>query len=256
MSGPAFKTLGGDGEDLWLIHGYGSDRLSWLGNSPALMTVARVHALDLPGHGDSPLADDDATLHGIASTLTATINANSAGPVHIVGHSLGAGLALLMAQREPVQVRSLTLIAPAGLGKAIDRSFLNEYPDLTDSESAMALLQRLVVRPQLINKLTVQRVLSQLARPGARDALRKVGQTLMGMETALAVAADHIAQGSLPRLTIWGEKDAINPIDAERLAGFGGETLIIHEAGHLPHIEAAKAVNDGIVAFLQKNRGG
>lgn len=33
MAGLAFKTLGGEGEDIVLIHGFGSDRLSWLGNS-------------------------------------------------------------------------------------------------------------------------------------------------------------------------------------------------------------------------------
>ena len=53
MSDITFKTLGGEGPDLVLIHGFGSDRLSWAGNSPALMEVARVHSLDLPGHGDS-----------------------------------------------------------------------------------------------------------------------------------------------------------------------------------------------------------
>ena len=51
----AFKTLGGEGHDVVLIHGFGSDRLSWLGNSPALMPLAKLHALDLPGHGDSSL---------------------------------------------------------------------------------------------------------------------------------------------------------------------------------------------------------
>ena len=57
MSDITFKTLGGEGPDLVLIHGFGSDRLSWAGNSPALMTVARVHSLDLPGHGDSLAAE-------------------------------------------------------------------------------------------------------------------------------------------------------------------------------------------------------
>jgi pimeloyl-ACP methyl ester carboxylesterase len=251
MSGLAFKTLGGEGRDLWLIHGYGSDRLSWLGNSPALMPVARVHALDLPGHGDSPVAEDDSTLAGIAAKLSSTISANSQGPVHVVGHSLGAGLALLMAQADPERVCSLTLISPAGLGKAVDRSFLEAYPDLRGADEATALLQRLVVRPQLINKLTVQRVLSQLDRPGARDALRKVARSLSGMEPVIAEAAVKVSASGLPRLTIWGERDGINPLDATRLAEFGGESLIVPETGHLPHIEAAKPVNDRIVSFLQ-----
>jgi pimeloyl-ACP methyl ester carboxylesterase len=251
MSGLAFRTLGGEGADLWLIHGYGSDRLSWLGNSPALMTVARVHALDLPGHGDSPVSDGEDSLAGLARSVEETVAANSTGKVHVVGHSLGAGLALLMAEAGPERFRSLTLISPAGLGRTVDRSFLEAYPDLSTAEEATALLQRLVVRPQLINKLTVQRVLSQLDRPGAREALRKVAASLSGMEPVISDAAAAVSTGDLPRLTIWGEKDSINPLDATRLAAFGGESLVIPGAGHLPHIEAAKPVNDRIVSFLQ-----
>ncbi len=69
MGDIAFKTLGGDGRDIVLIHGFGSDRLSWLGNSPALMPLGRVHALDLPGHGDSRLDIQDVRPRDLAETV-------------------------------------------------------------------------------------------------------------------------------------------------------------------------------------------
>ena len=65
----AFRTLGGAGPSCLLLHGFGSDRLSWLGTAPALHQVATVHALDLPGHGQSSLADGDAGPRGLAGEI-------------------------------------------------------------------------------------------------------------------------------------------------------------------------------------------
>ncbi len=47
-----------------------------------------------------------------------------------------------------------------------------------------------------------------------------------------------------------GLQRCINPPDAERLRSFGGESLIVADAGHLPHIESPRAVNARMVEFL------
>ena len=70
---PLFKPLGGKGPDCILIHGFGSDSLAWAANVPALLPLARIHAVDLPAHGDcrslrfdeSLLANADPFLHGM-----------------------------------------------------------------------------------------------------------------------------------------------------------------------------------------------
>lgn len=252
MGGLAFKTLGGRGEDAVLIHGFGSDRLSWAGNATPLMDVARVHSLDLPGHGDSVAADSG---NGSPDALTAAVgealDANGLDRVHLLGHSLGGSIAMLMALAMPGRVRSLTLLAPAGLGHGIDHDFLLSYPELATAEQAQALLQRLVTKPQLINRFTVARVLEQLERDGARDALRRIAMGVIIHEQALGEAASQIAATGIPRLVIFGGADAINPPDPMSLVGFAGRTVLIPEAGHLPHIEAARQANAEITQFLQ-----
>lgn len=251
MSGIAFKTLGGEGQDIVLIHGFGSDRLSWLGNSPALLPLARVHALDLPGHGESSVDVGDGTPATLASRVRDCLDAQGLGRVHIVAHSLGGGIAMLLAAEDPQRVASLSLIAPAGLGTGVNRDFLSTYPALTDAESTAIQLRRLVTRPILINKMTVQRVLDQLNREGARDALRLIATQLVAHEGGIATASLEVAKLGIPRLALWGGSDAINPPDANRIAAFGGTNAMIAGAGHLPHIEAAKAVNTALVEFLQ-----
>lgn len=252
----AFKTLGGIGQDVVLIHGFGSDRLSWLGNSPALMPLAKIHALDLPGHGDSSLDVGSGSLDALADEVETTLYAQGIAKAHIVAHSLGGGIALLIAARKPDRIASLALIAPAGLGIQVDAAFLETYAEAADAEAALALLQRLVTRPILINKMTVQRVLSQLGREGSRDALRAIGSQLSANEETLRSAAAIVAAHGTPRMVIWGAQDTINPMSIERLEAFDGTHYIIPDAGHLPHIETSKATNAHLTDFLQKHSAG
>ena len=252
MSDITFKTLGGEGPDLVLIHGFGSDRLSWAGNSPALMEVARVHSLDLPGHGDSLAAEaGDGSPLALAEVVADTLDANGIAQAHLLGHSLGGGIAMVLALAEPARVLSLSLLAPAGLGRGIDREFLAAFPELTSKEAAEALLQRLVSKPLLINRFTIARVLEQLDRPGARDALRAIAEGVLAQEEQLGAWAGQIAATGIPRLVIFGGADQINPPDANALVGFAGRTLVIPEAGHLPHVEAARQVNEALTQFIK-----
>ncbi|WP_421692700.1 alpha/beta fold hydrolase [Aestuariivirga sp.] len=251
MSGIAFKTGGGEGPDLVLIHGFGSDRLSWIGNTPALMQVARVHALDLPGHGDSLDVDcGDASPAALAVQVSRVLAENSIARAHLVGHSLGGGIAMLMAAKHPERVASLTLIAAAGLGTGIDHAFLTRFPGLSEIDETTGLLHRLVVRPQLINRLTVQRVIEQLARPGARDALSRIAAGIIATEAQLSETAQQIALLDVPRLVVFGTEDRINPPDLAAINRFGGTSLLIPSAGHLPHIEAAAQVNRAVATLL------
>ena len=250
MASIAFKTLGGEGKDIVLIHGFGSDRLSWLANSPALMTVGRVYALDLPGHGDSSTEIVTGSMDELADAVADVLIESGMSNAHLVGHSLGGGIAILIAARHPDLVASLTMIAPAGLGTHIDQDFLSAFPQLADVEGALTEMRRLVARPQLINKMTAQRVMAQLSREGARDALARIAAAIPAGDEAIREACRAVAARGLPRLVIWGEEDRINPIDDARVATFGGERQMVPQTGHLPHIENFKAVNDILCAFI------
>jgi pyruvate dehydrogenase E2 component (dihydrolipoamide acetyltransferase) len=250
--GVAFFPLGGEGPPALLLHGFGSDHLLWLANQQALASIVAVAAVDLPGHGDSSLDVGEGTIAALAARLEASLDRRGLKKVHLIGHSLGGGLALVMAERRPDLVASLALIAPAGLGRSVDVDFLEEFPRLATPEAAIALLQRLVVRPRLINKFLVARVLEQLARPGAREALERIAQGIVAGEDMFAGALAAAQGRGLPRLAIWGKADAISPLSEERLDQFGGEVLFVEEASHLPHVEQPRLVNERISEFLAR----
>jgi pimeloyl-ACP methyl ester carboxylesterase len=247
----ALHRLGGsDGQPVVVfIHGFGADRLSWLANAPSLAGSFKVWGADLPGHGDAEPAAET-SLETFADAVLAGITARISGKVHLVGHSLGGAIALRLVERAPDRVQSVVLIAPVGLGKGIARDFTTGFARIEGPDDALALLQRLVARPRLINKPMALHVLAHLDRPGRRQALSDLADSLPVIEQAAQDAIAAVRQSDLPRMVIWGADDAINPLDPERLASFGGEQHVLPGTGHLPQIEEIKRVNGWIQDFL------
>lgn len=115
---PAFAATGGQGFDterlpVVFLHGAGMSHVTWVLQSRHLAHHGcSVLALDFPGHGDSdghPLKDISAMADWVAQALTA-LNVTQAV---IIGHSMGALVALEMAARHAVLVRSLILLGAA-----------------------------------------------------------------------------------------------------------------------------------------------
>ncbi|GGD98581.1 hypothetical protein GCM10011390_16710 [Aureimonas endophytica] len=244
----ALKPEGGTGRPIVLVHGFGADRLSWLANQGALAASGQVFTLDLPGHGREPLVER--SFAELADALAEGLDAAGLEGATLVGHSLGAAIALVLAANHPDKVGALVLIAPAGLGAGVDADFLESFPKLTQAEETEALLQRLVTRPRLINRHMVSHVLEQLGDPERREALAGVARILLEDGAALGEAVATVAASDLPRLVIWGAEDRINPLDEARLVRFGGTRHILPAAGHMPHVESAPRVNEWIASFL------
>jgi pimeloyl-ACP methyl ester carboxylesterase len=251
---PFVRAVGGTGDPVVLIHGFAADRLSWAANQGELARTHAVHALDLPGHGATAL-DGPADPDHLAAAVAAGLDGSGLTDVHVIGHSLGGAVALLLADRRPDLVRSLVLIAPAGLGGPVDRAFVKTYPEATDPAVLEELMQGLVSRPRLINRQMVAYALAELGKPGRREALRAVASGLLGADTLVAGPAARIAARELPRLVVWGEADRTNALRPDRLAAFGGRLLVVPGAAHLPHVEEARAVNTAITAFLADPHG-
>jgi pimeloyl-ACP methyl ester carboxylesterase len=252
----AFAALGGSGPNVLLLHGFGSDRWSWIATQPAIENVATAFAVDLPGHGDSGMDVGDGGVLTLARRIAGELDRRGLSKLHIIAHSLGGGLALILASLRPDLVASLILVAPAGLGEGVDPAFLAAFPKLENPDETEALLRRLVVRPRLIGRPLAERVLEQLQKPGARAALQKIADGISNGAGALEDAARTVAARDLPRLVIWGESDAINPLAPEKRARFGGEFCLAPGAGHLPQIEATRMVNGAIADFLRSVGGG
>lgn len=240
------------GAPVLFIHGFGADRLSWLATAPALFERHDVWTVDLPGHGAAPSGVGDGSLATLADAVETVAGPLQDRGLHLVGHSLGGGIALELARRRPDSSRSLTLIAPAGLGTGLDTDFLIAFPELSDPVLARETLERLVARPRLINAPMVAHVLAHLERPGVRTGLRAIARALLERHEDFQNAAAEVAGLSIPRLVIWGEEDTINPASPLAIANFGGLLNHMPATRHLPHVEALQKMNAALAHFLER----
>jgi pimeloyl-ACP methyl ester carboxylesterase len=101
------------GPPVLLIHGLASN-LTRFEEFVACTALARRHTLirvDLRGHGQA-LTRQRAGLDAWCADIATVLDAEGGAPAVLVGHSLGAQVALHLAQRAPQRVRALALIDP------------------------------------------------------------------------------------------------------------------------------------------------
>jgi pyruvate dehydrogenase E2 component (dihydrolipoamide acetyltransferase) len=241
----------GDGAPIILVHGFGADLNTWMFTQPALAENHRTIAFDLPGHGGSTKA-----LHGpvggagFAADIERAIAALGIDRVHLVGHSMGGGIALHFASRQPKRVASLTLIASACLGEEINAAFIEGFIRMDRRREAQEVLRLLVHDPDLVSRAMVEDVLRYKRLDGVDAALAAIAaEWFPGGRQRLGDAPVAAATG-FPVQIIWGCDDRIIPVaHAEALAG-RLPVHILDDAGHLPHLEKAGEVNRLISGFL------
>jgi pimeloyl-ACP methyl ester carboxylesterase len=103
----------GEGEPLVLLHGGVVDARFFDKNIEPLAERFHVLALDLRGHGHTADVEGPFTYQALAQDTVDFLEAVVGGPAHLVGHSVGAGVALTVAVRRPDVVRQLVLISGA-----------------------------------------------------------------------------------------------------------------------------------------------
>jgi pimeloyl-ACP methyl ester carboxylesterase len=94
-----------------LLHGLGDAAIAWLGVAPMLAERHRVLAVDLRGHGDSAWSDErDYSMDAYTADIEALFDRLDLGTVSLVGHSLGAAIALRYTVRHPQKVAALVMV--------------------------------------------------------------------------------------------------------------------------------------------------
>ncbi len=230
---------GGDGAPALLLHGFGADLNSWMFTQPALAESRRVVAVDLPGHGGSSRDVGAGDIGALTAAVEAFLQTLDLGAVHIVGHSMGGAIALALAERRPDLVRSLTLIAPAGLGPEINAAFIDGFVQAGRRKDAQAVLRLLVHDPALVSRTMIEDVLRFKRLDGVQSALETIARAWFpgGRQSWMAEREPRV-----PALVIWGQQDQIiPPAHANALRG-GAVVEVLDDAGHLPHMEKAGEV--------------
>jgi pimeloyl-ACP methyl ester carboxylesterase len=224
----------GAGPPILLVHGQPGSRADWSTLIPVLATDHRVIAVDRPGYGAS--SEDAVGLVENALRLGVLLEQRSALGATVVGHSLGAGIALAMAERS-LGVGALVLVGTAGVQGTVGKlDHVLALPlagsvAITGVHAAAHLLRRLAVSPGL--------VAIDGWGPRAGPSFAREQRALLREHAVLESALGRIR---VPTTVVVGGRDRVVSAEAQRaLAGRipAARLVELADAGHLiPHRRA------------------
>jgi pimeloyl-ACP methyl ester carboxylesterase len=99
--------VNGDGEPLVLLHPGGADSRAYDTNLDGLAAAFRTYRFDRRGQGRTPDVGGPITFDQMTADTIAFIETVVGEPAHVLGHSIGAPLALLIALKRPDLLRGL-----------------------------------------------------------------------------------------------------------------------------------------------------
>lgn len=250
----------GSGPTVALVHGFGGAASNWTLVAPALAERCRVLVPELPGHGgSSPLPAPVETLDPYADRLASLLDV----PAVLVGHSLGAVVALRAASRHPELVRGLVLAGCAGIGSGTRGSQRAlTFVSLVQPGKRLSRRRHAVARKPLLKRVAFGIV--GVADPHALDPDAAEGFLAgSGLHTDVRAAGDALVRTDprielervrCPALVLHGARDLQVPLrdGFEYARRLHAPLRVIADCGHLLIGERPLAVVDAIRGFLHR----
>ena len=252
----------GSGPDVVLVHGALGDQRQWGPIAAALAPRFRTHAISRRYHwpGPMPAATERYTYELHRDDVLALVETLPA-PVHLVGHSYGAGVALLTALRAPERVKSLTLIEPAlgsllpeaGAGLSDERA--TRVAVLTEVRTLVGADKHLEAAEHFIDWVQGGAGgfarLPEHVRTALHDNARTLGPTIAGAQPDVSPAS--LGGLRMPSLVVTGEQTRgfYRLIGEVAAAGIPDARLVrLPGCGHMTIVEAPESVATLLAGFL------
>ncbi len=219
------------------LHGFGADRSSWRQVLPLLGADIAAVTIDLAGHG-SNASQRAESVEELAGFVSDRLDQEGIEQAHIVGHSLGGATALALASVGRVAIRSMTLLAPGGLGTEIAGGFI---AGLTRSMTEAALqrwLAFMLADAAILPQGYAGAVLRQMDKLENRAPLEALAGHLFAGDTQLFDGLPALARLGVPTRIIWGKSDRVIPSKHASHAPDHAAVHLLSGVGHVPQMEA------------------
>ena len=255
---PTFTILG-SGPTVLMLHDADGDHLTFAPQVETLATAGyRAVAWDMPGYGRSAPVEPY-TFKALAQSCLAFIDALRCGPVTLVGHGMGAMVALEAAVRDASQVRRMALCAG---GPALDAQAVQDW--VAPREQALKALDAGSSMEQLAQTLVPQYIGTGALPEGVRLAAHALGQVFPGAYRRALEAlptfdrgAAALAHLAMPVLLVGGDQDRCTPPAAlQALAQVlpDAQTVLLPHVGHWPQLEDPEGFDAALLDFLAQRR--
>ncbi|MCJ8148219.1 alpha/beta fold hydrolase [Shinella sedimenti] len=244
----AFIDAGAGDVPLFLLHGYTDSSRSWSLIEPHLARGYRLVMPDLPGHGLSA-ASPSPRLKAFADDVAELADALGIARFAVVGHSMGAMTALVLAACHPARVTALASICgsvtPGRLAQTTLGAEIAALSDPIDPQSAFLQAWHACARP----------VDAAFLRWVAREAAAMPAPRWQALYAMLEAAdLSRISEAvRAPLLLLAGEEDALfgEPHRAALRHAFPNATVgVLAGHSHNPHWESPALVAAALAGFL------
>jgi pimeloyl-[acyl-carrier protein] methyl ester esterase len=245
----------GRGPELVLLHGWGLNGAAWGPWLDRLAEIARLHIVDLPGHGSSAWPDGVTTLGALASQVAAVIPPRAL----LCGWSLGGLVALEIARHRAHDLAGLVLIAttprfvlapdwPCAMTEALLRDFgARLESDYARTVRDFLALQTLGDERQQETLRSLREALASRPPPDPRGLAHGI-EILRQADLRAASAAIEA-----PALVIAGERDRLTPPEAGRALAQrlrSASFVLVRRAAHAPFLSHASEVLAAVEPFI------
>jgi pimeloyl-ACP methyl ester carboxylesterase len=198
-----FYTQGGlksDSTPILLLHGWGISAEPYHEILNLLAEQHFVLAPDLPSFGRSSYPNLIPDYDSYAKFLLSFLDALNLQQVHLVGHSLGGGIAITLSALAPDRVKSLVLVDSTGNPSV---SLLEAIPRRAFEMTAQLLLPKLKLK------------LADIPQVFSHNVLFNTGNVIQALLLSLLVDLKHLLPSiQAPCLLLWSEKDLTTPLSA------------------------------------------
>jgi pimeloyl-ACP methyl ester carboxylesterase len=193
-----YYEIHGSGEPLLLLHGGLGSIDMFDGNVlPALAKTRQVIAVDLHGHGRTPLGDRPIDLQDIGNDLALVLDRLGYKQVDVVGYSFGGGAGLRLAIQHPTRVRRL-VVASAPYAQ---NGF---FPEMLPQQAAVsaAIAEQMKETPMYKSYVAVA--------PNPKDFPRLLDRMGELMRRPYDWSED-VKKLSMPVMLVYGDADMVRP---------------------------------------------
>jgi len=100
----------GKGKSFVFLHGFLENHLIWNNLRKNLEKDAQIVTIDLPGHGNSAVMDETATMETMADAVIEVLDELNIAQATFIGHSMGGYVTCALADLYPERVENIVLI--------------------------------------------------------------------------------------------------------------------------------------------------
>lgn len=257
----------GNGEPVILIHGLAASLHDWDDLLPELERAGYAgHALDLLGHGESekPARAHDYSVENAYGDFAEWLDfLNLSEPLILIGHSLGAGISMMYAQRNPEQVRALVIVNPfysmKQLPPILQRIFHRQLINTALIDRTPYRVFRFFVDMTSFNYYLGHRethILPEHIRYQTALDYKRASSGIYNMPRTLPSVDPDLSRIHQPTLLLWGGRDqTLAPESFPRLAEELPNVVKAKQfpiCGHVPHQCHPGEFNPVVMEFLRQ----